>query len=316
VFAGTGSGKSATAKTQILHWKGSSVVFDPSIELGPALDGALRRQRKKVFHIGIPDPSLPIQMTGLNVLAWLDTSHPEIDAHLRSTVVRIYDEDRAATVHNEDEFFATMGRNLVTCILADLVYSDPNRVEISLATFAKGMSSPEDDMLDLIKEIYHTSRSAMARHYAGSLMGSRAKETFSSIRLTAVKGIEWLFSPIYADLVSVPTENFDPQALLLGNCTVFININLRTLESTPAIARVLIGSLLNTVFMANGYVRGWILFLIDEAFKAGADKGLETARDMGRHYKVIRCGKALYYRRPEIVAQIGNDQFAEITSSL
>jgi type IV secretion system protein VirD4 len=39
VFAGTGSGKSATAKTQILHWKGSNVVFDPSIELGPELDG-------------------------------------------------------------------------------------------------------------------------------------------------------------------------------------------------------------------------------------------------------------------------------------
>ena len=91
----------------------------------------------------------------------------------------------------------------------------------------------------------------MARRIAGSLMRARAAETFSSIYLSAVRGIEWLYSSAYSDLVSV--GNFDPRSLLLGNCTVFLNINLRTLESTPAIARALIGLLLNAIFMANGF---------------------------------------------------------------
>ena len=125
----------------------------------------------------------------------------------------------------------------------------------------------------------------MARRIAGSLMRARAAETFSSIYLSAVRGIEWLYSSAYSDLVSV--GNFDPRSLLLGNCTVFLNINLRTLESTPAIARALIGLLLNAIFMANGFTRGWTLFLIDEAYQAKRDPALETARDMGRHYKVL-----------------------------
>jgi len=286
VFAGTGGYKTSEAVTKILHWTGSSVIFDPSMELGPMLDEPLRRQRKQVFHVGIPDPSLKIPMGGWNVLSWLDPTHPEADAHLRSQVSRIFDEDRAASARPEDPFFSTMGRSLVTCILADLVWSDPDKIEISLATFAAGMATPEDDMVHLLTQIHASSRSAMARRIAGSLMRARAAETFSSIYLSAVRGIEWLYSAAYADLVSVGPF-FDPRALLLGNCTVFLHINLRTLESTPAIARCLIGSLLNSVFMANGYTRGWILFLIDEAYKAGRDPALETARDMGRHYKVV-----------------------------
>ena len=66
-----------------------------------------------------------------------------------------------------------------------------------------------------------------------------------------------------------------PRALLLGNRAVFLNINLRTLESTPAIAPRPIGSLLNAMFMANGYTRGWILFLIDVAYQAKRDPALE-----------------------------------------
>ena len=122
------------------------MIFDPFIELGPMLDQPLRRLRKQVFHIGIPDPSLPIPMTGYNVLSWIDTEHLEADAHVRSQDSRIYDKDRAAAARPEDPFFSTMGRALVTCLLAHLVWSDPDTVEISLATFAAGIATPEDEM--------------------------------------------------------------------------------------------------------------------------------------------------------------------------
>ena len=115
-------------------------------------------------------------------------------------------------------------------------------------------------------------------------MKCKAEETFSGVFLNAVKGVEWLFTSAYADLVS--EGDFDPRALLIGNTTVFLNISLRTLETTPTIARVLVGALLNTVYMADGWTRGRILFLLDEAARLGRMKTLETARDIGRKYGV------------------------------
>ncbi|MBV8093001.1 MAG: type IV secretory system conjugative DNA transfer family protein, partial [Acetobacteraceae bacterium] len=77
----------------------------------------------------------------------------------------------------------------------------------------------------------------MARRIAATLMECQAEETFSGVYLNAVKGIEWLFSTAYADLVSI--GDFDPASLFTEPTTVFLNISLRTLETTPAIARVL-----------------------------------------------------------------------------
>jgi type IV secretion system protein VirD4 len=286
VFAGSGGFKTTSAVSTVLTWTGSSVILDPSIELGPMLDGALRRQRKRVVHIGIPgeDDSRPPAI-GFNVLAWIDITHPEAELHVRSVVSWIYDEAAAAGPgRGEDPFFAPMGRALVTCLLAHLVWSDPEAVDISLATLAAGIAVPEDDMLSLLAGIRAASRSRMARRIAATLMKCKAEETFSGVYLNAVKGIEWLFTGAYADLVSV--GDFDPRALLIGRTTVFLNISLRTLETTPAIARVLVGALLNTVYMADGWTRGRVLFLLDEAARLGRLKTLETARDIGRKYGV------------------------------
>ena len=286
IFAGPGGFKTTSAVSTVLAWIGSSVILDPSIELGPMLDGALRRQRKQVVHIGIPseDETLP-PATGFNVLGWIDITHPEAELHVRSVVSWIYDEAAAAgSGRGEDPFFAPMGRALVTCLLAHLVWSDLEAGDISLATLARGIAVPEDDMLTLLAGIRASSRSRMARRIAATLMKCKAEETFSGVYLNAAKGIEWLFTSAYAELVSV--GDFDPRALLIGRTTVFLNISLRTLETTPAIARVLVGALLNTVYMADGWTRGRVLFLLDEAARLGRMKTLETARDIGRKYGV------------------------------
>ena len=286
IFAGPGGFKTTSAVSTVLAWIGSSVILDPSIELGPMLDGALRRQRKQVVHIGIPseDETLP-PATGFNVLGWIDITHPEAELHVRSVVSWIYDEAAAAgSGRGEDPFFAPMGRALVTCLLAHLVWSDLEAGDISLATLARGIAVPEDDMLTLLAGIRASSRSRMARRIAATLMKCKAEETFSGVYLNAAKGIEWLFTSAYAEMVSV--GDFDPRALLIGRTTVFLNISLRTLETTPAIARVLVGALLNTAYMADGWTRGRVLFLLDEAARLGRMKTLETARDIGRKYGV------------------------------
>lgn len=290
VFAGTGGFKTVSAVSTALVWRGSSVILDPSTELGPMLDGALRRQHKRVVHIGIPDgdSTRPAQ-TGFNVLGWIDTAHPEAETHVHSVVSWIYDESAAAMPTTapgraEDPFFGKQGRNLVTCLLAHLIWCDPRHVEISLRTFVQAIARPEDDMLDLLAHISAESYSLMARRLAATLMNCRAEETFSGIFLNATKGVEWLFATAYSDLVS--GGDFDPRELLIGNVTAFLNISLRTLETTPPIARVLVGALLNAVYMADGWTRGKVLFLLDEAARLGHMKALETARDTGRKYGV------------------------------
>jgi type IV secretion system protein VirD4 len=290
VFAGTGGFKTTSAVSTVLTWTGSSIILDPSTELGPMLDSALRRQHKRVVHIGIPDGgSTRTRQTGFNVLGWIDTAHPEAETHVHSVVSWIYDESAAAMPTTapgraEDPFFGKMGRNLVTCLLAHIVWCDPVQVDISLRTFVQAIARPQDEMLDLLTHIRGESNSLMARRLAATLMNCRAEETFSGVFLNAVKGIEWLFTTVYANLVS--DGDFDPRALLIGNTTVFLNISLRTLETTPPIARVLVGALLNAVYMAAGRTHGRILFLLDEAARLGRMKALETARDTGRKYGV------------------------------
>jgi type IV secretion system protein VirD4 len=116
-------------------------------------------------------------------------------------------------------------------------------------------------------------------------MEARAAETFSGVYLNAIAGCEWLFDPVYSDLLSV--GDFDPDYLLLGHTTVFLNIDTRTLEVAPVIPRVLVGALLNTIFMAEGHVHSLIAFFIDETALLGRLKALKTARDLGRHGGIV-----------------------------
>jgi len=290
VFAPTGSGKSSELVTRILLWLGSSIVYDPTIELGPLLDRALRKQRKKVYHIGIPDPTKPVRMTGFNVLSWIDPDHPEAELHVDRVIFWAYNEKAAAAASaaeglGDHVFFSQMGKELATCLLAHLIWSDPEQIEISLATFAAGMSTPEDDMISLLHKIHANSPSHMARRIAGTFMQGKAAETFSGIYLNAVNGMKWLFRTAYADLLSL--DGFDPRSLLLGNCTVFVNINLSVMQTQRAIGRVIMGALFNTIFMADGHTHGLIAAFIDEADTFKRLDAFETARDQGRHYKLV-----------------------------
>jgi type IV secretion system protein VirD4 len=282
VFSGTGTYKTMTAVSSVLTWSGSSVIMDPSTEMGPMLDRELRRRGKNVVHIGIDNGEFA---TGFNVLSWIDINHPEAELHVQSVVGWIYDEAiSAASRRGEDPFFAPMGRQLITCLLADLIWSDPDKVEISLATFADGLALPENDLLALLKQISYKSRSPLARRIAATLSSNTAPETFAGVALNATKGCGWLFTSVYADMVS--RGHFEPEMLLSESTTVFLNISLRTLETTPSLIRVLVGALLNTVYMADGRINGKILFLIDEAARLGHLSVLETARDTGRKYSV------------------------------
>src|SRR6185437_2845822 len=117
----------------------------------------------------------------------------------------------------------------------------------------------------------------------------------------------WLSVAAYADLVSGGPEgaeaSFHTRDLTAGQLTVFLQIPLKVLQDTPAVGRVLVGALTNSVYEAGGNVRGRVLFLLDEVARLGRMKILETARDAGRKYRITL--QLLYQSEDQLTEQWG-----------
>jgi type IV secretion system protein VirD4 len=99
----------------------------------------------------------------------------------------------------------------------------------------------------------------------------------------------WLDTPSLARLVcgSDSGPAFSLHDFVAGRVDVFINVPLKTLDSTPQAARLIIGALLNAKYeqgVNNSDER--TLFLIDEMPRLRKMDILETARDAGRGYGV------------------------------
>jgi type IV secretion system protein VirD4 len=128
-------------------------------------------------------------------------------------------------------------------------------------------------------------------------------ETFSGVYANADESTSWLANPAFASIVS--GDSFRSLDLLGGKVTVFLEIPLAALQSTPAIGRVVIGALLNAAYEADGRVKGRILYLLDEAARLGPMKILETARDAGRKYGITL--QLLYQSVGQLERQWGRD---------
>jgi type IV secretion system protein VirD4 len=277
VFAGPGSHKSMSVVTRLWTWRGPRVVFDPSCEIGPLMSRALREKGFNVITIGLDGQ-------GLNALEWIDIRHREADAHIRSAVDWIYNEDatgRAGGNQSRDPFWSTWGRSLVTCLAAYLLYDLQS--EKTLATLRAGIATPEADMPVLLAGIHQISTSRMARDLAGGLMNMRAEETFSGIYANAFAATEWLSTGAYADVVSGSAMRTSD--ILRPDTIVFVQIPLRTLLVTPAVGRATMGALFNAMFHADGDVGRRILFEIDEAWVLGRLREIMLVHTTARKYR-------------------------------
>ena len=173
---------------------------------------------------------------------------------------------------------------MVACMLAHMLWDPKLPPELkTLRTLRRGIATPEKQMKKLLRGIHQDSASPLARDYAGTLMGL-VDETFSGVYSNADESTSWLANPAYASIVSGNT--FRSLDLLDGKTSVFLQIPLGALQSTPAVGRVVVGGLLNAAYEADGQVKGRILYLLDEAARLGPMKILETARDAGRKYGI------------------------------
>jgi type IV secretion system protein VirD4 len=300
VFAGAGSFKSTSAASTLLTWTGSAVVLDPSGELGPMLTGARADMDHTVHHLRLRGT------TGFNVLDWIDIESPLAATNVLSVVGWVCGDGPAGGGGWKDkgsEFFEARGRAMVACLLSHMLW-DPALPPVlkTLRTLRSGLATPEAEMKKLLQGIHKDSRSPLARDFAGTLMGL-VDETFSGVYANADESTSWLANPAFASIVSGDT--FGSLDLLGGKVTVFLEIPLAALQSTPAIGRVVIGALLNAAYEADGRVKGRILYLLDEAARLGPMKILETARDAGRKYGITL--QLLYQSVGQLERQWGRD---------
>lgn len=279
VFAGSGGFKttSVTIPTA-LKWGGTLVVLDPSNEVAPMVSGH-RGQADRAIHI--LDPKQP--QSGFNALDWIGSCGGTKEEDIAAVASWIMsDSGRATGVR--DDFFRASALQLLTAMIADVCLSGQTTEENqTLRQVRTNLSEPEKQLRRRLQDIYANSGSEFVQQNVATFV-NMTPETFSGVYANVIKETHWLSYPNYAALVS--GSSFKTQALASGNTDVFINIDLKTLETHSGLARVIIGSLLNAIYNRDGAVEARALFLLDEVARLGYMRVLETARDAGRKYGI------------------------------
>ena len=301
VIAGSGGFKTTSVCVPtMLSWTGSAVVLDPSREIGPMVSPARLGAGHRVVTL---DPERA-QAGAFNVLDWIDTSSPLAESNVEAVVGWISGEVAGrGKVTSGSEFFRDQGKALIACVLADVLWDpDLKPADKTLKWVRTILTTPEDQLREVLKRIHATSASSLARELAATLMGLVA-DTFSGVYANAARDTRWLSTPAYADLVS--GSSFKAEELTTGRLTLFVQIPLKVLQSTPALGRVIVGALLNAAYEADGRVQGRILFMLDEVARLGFLSVLEQARDAGRKYGITLL--LLYQSLGQLTEQWGRE---------
>ncbi|MDI7861919.1 Ti-type conjugative transfer system protein TraG [Rhizobiaceae bacterium n13] len=279
VFAGSGGFKttSVTIPTA-LKWGGALIVLDPSNEVAPMVS---RHRKDAGRRIRILDPRQP--ETGFNALEWIGKFGGTKEEDIASVASWIMSESgRVNGVR--DDFFRASGLQLLTAMIADVCLSGytPQKQQ-SLRQVRANLSEPEPKLRKRLQNIYENSGSEFVKENVAAFV-NMTPETFSGVYANAVKETHWLSYQNYAALVS--GSAFSTNDIASGTTDVFINIDLKTLETHAGLARVIIGSFLNAIYNRDGAMDGRALFLLDEVARLGYMRILEAARDAGRKYGI------------------------------
>ena len=279
VFAGSGGFKttSVTIPTA-LTWGHGLVVLDPSNELAPMVSRHRRASRRTVVALDPANPTI-----GFNALDWIGRfggSKEEDIAAVASWIIT--EAPRVGSAR--DDFFRGAALQLLTALIADVYLS--GHVDVADQTLRRvraNLAEPEPKLRQRLQSIYDNSGSTFVKENVAPFI-NMTPETFSGVYASAAKETHWLSYENYAALVS--GDSFSTDDLAAGTTDIFINLDLKTLENHPGLARVIIGALMNAIYNRNGKIEGRTLFLLDEVARLGFMRILETARDAGRKYGI------------------------------
>ncbi|WP_082760286.1 Ti-type conjugative transfer system protein TraG [Agrobacterium bohemicum] len=279
VFAGSGGFKttSVTIPTA-LKWGSTLIVLDPSNEVAPMVSAHRGGAGRDVFVL---DPRKPD--VGFNVLDWVGQFGGTKEEDIASVASWIM-SDSGGVRGVRDDFFRASALQLLTALIADVCLSGhTDEKNQTLRQVRMNLSEPEPTLRKRLQDVYDNSDSDFVKENVAAFV-NMTPETFSGVYANAVKETHWLSYPNYAGLVS--GKKFSTSDIAAGNTDVFINIDLKTLETHSGLARVIIGSFLNAIYNRDGQMEGRALFLLDEVARLGYMRIIETARDAGRKYGI------------------------------
>ena len=279
VFAGSGGFKttSVTIPTA-LKWGGGLVVLDPSSEVAPMVGEHRRQAGRKVIVL---DPTA--SGVGFNALDWIGRHGNTKEEDIVAVATWIM-TDNARSASARDDFFRASAMQLLTALIADVCLSGhTDEKGQTLRQVRANLSEPEPQLRARLTKIYEGSASDFVKENVAVFV-NMTPETFSGVYANAVKETHWLSYPNYAALVS--GRSFIADDLAEGGTDIFINLDLKTLETHAGLARIIIGAFMNAIYNRNGEIPGRALFLLDEAARLGFMQILETARDAGRKYGI------------------------------
>lgn len=279
VFAGSGGFKttSVTIPTA-LKWGHSLVVLDPSNEVAPMVRRHRRAAQRTVAALDPTDPTV-----GFNALDWIGKFGGTKEEDIAAVASWIITEaPRIGSAR--DDFFRGAALQLLTALIADVCLSGHvDEADQTLRRVRANLAEPEPKLRQRLQAIYDGSASIFVKENVAPFI-NMTPETFSGVYASAAKETHWLSYENYAALVS--GDAFSTDDLAASTTDIFINLDLKTLENHPGLARVIIGALMNAIYNRNGKIEGRTLFLLDEVARLGFMRILETARDAGRKYGV------------------------------
>lgn len=283
VFAGSGGFKTTgMVVPMLLSWPHNAVVLDPSKEIA-VMVANMRAARlsssaggKRIVHVIDPD----IVGSGLNVLDWI--SEGQIEENIAAVTSWIM----TGQISRQDpnSFFRNSAQQLIRGVLAHICMHKDFPLPRTLKTLRR-LISTEEKMFR--KDLAEWWDSWLPNHFVSLALGpflSMTEATFSGIYSTASEMTDWLSYERYADLVS--GGRLKTTDLVDGDVDVYISLDLKTLEIHPGVARVIVGSLMNSLYLRYESSPNRVAFLIDEAARLGHMKIIETARDAGRKYQI------------------------------
>lgn len=282
--AGSGSGKStAVAIPNALCWPDTLIAHDPKGELARLCGPARRARGRSIFLLDPLDPA----SDSVNVLDWLDPTSERLIDDARAMVSWLTD---GKLPEGENKIFEENARELVLTLLL-VVVCDPTLgpAERSLTTVRNYFFM--EGLLDLL--------AAIAAGGDGIAFGVPARNArifkgfgerlWGSVLGSAKDLMNCISGPTAARLVSGGTGRVLGKAdIAAGTADVFVSIPVKDLDANPAIARLLLGTLLNAVYEIgkDERTRRRSLFLLDEMPRLRFMALLETARDIGRGHGI------------------------------
>lgn len=296
-FAGSGGYKTTSnVVPTALRYTGPLICLDPSAEVAPMV--IEHRSRVLGRDVMVLDPTNPIM--GFDVLDGIETSrHKEEDI---IAIAHMLLSESARLESSTASYFQNQAHNLLTGLLAHVMFSPEYAGQRTLRSLRQIVSEPEPSVLARLRDIQEHSASAFIRETLG-VFTNMTEQTFSGVYSTASKDTQWLSLDAYAALVC--GNAFKANEIASGTKDVFLNLPASVLRSYPGIARVIVGSLINTMVQADGVFERRALFMLDEADLLGYMRLLEEARDRGRKYGITMM--LMYQSVAQLERHFGKD---------